>query len=482
MYIINNVYNKSGIVYHKGRLSLSNVYLYMLEYYYRNGLRIHDDEEFEIFSKKIQSVFGEIKLPNNKRAIVARIQDIGVTCDRGKYINPKEKYISDELISKIHQYITEKDRLVILTNSVFEDFKDELILEGIDNRYYLHGIIKEIFGDEFSYKKDYILKEGNDASFYDEVIKFIEVNNNLVTKEDIRQEFPGITEIMINMTTLDPDIINLFGKYIHLAKLNINDHNKRLLKSIIKRLVSDDRIHHSKELYKIVEASHPDICRRLFINSAFSSFSLFESLFNDEFNFQRPYITKPGVEIEHAYDRLIEYVKLKKEIEVKAVLKYTKNNHYIVYNILDLLNSLNQFHFIQNKEKLIRFDTIGLDEIIYKKIEEIIFDELGDKVSMPISQISSIHLFPTINCKWTMWLIYSSINRWGKKLAACTSIGQFRYTIPFLVKKDMMDCVDVDDYTTTQQDEEVKMADDLDEIEELLDEDDLFEDDLDKEF
>lgn len=105
-------------------------------------------------------------------------------------------------------------------------FEEELVSEGVYNKYHLQGILKELFGDEFVFRRDYVSKDGKLTSVYSEIVGFIEKSVYPVTKQQIVEAFPGVTEIVINISISDPEIINLFGVYVHSNKIKLNVADK----------------------------------------------------------------------------------------------------------------------------------------------------------------------------------------------------------------------------------------------------------------
>ena len=44
-------------------------------------------------------------------------------------------------------------------------------------------------------------------------MQFIKKFDYPITREDVYKEFPGLTDIVLNIAAADPDVLNLFGKY-----------------------------------------------------------------------------------------------------------------------------------------------------------------------------------------------------------------------------------------------------------------------------
>jgi hypothetical protein len=93
---------------------------------------------------------------------------------------------------------------------IFERFKDELLAKtNINNRYFLQGVLKYKFSSDFYYTRDTISKDKNSTqNTRDMIEEFIKEKERIVTKEEIKEKFKGVTEIVINLaTTGNPNIL-----------------------------------------------------------------------------------------------------------------------------------------------------------------------------------------------------------------------------------------------------------------------------------
>lgn len=153
-------YTLSGKVYLKKRMSLSQMYNAVLKKYYPDGIKLYDDAEAIRFRNYVRGLFGDVYLPENNRAIDVRLTELTILCDRGKRILPSGIKISTELLRKIHDAIIEFDRNEIMVRTLFERFKDELIENSnITNKYFLQGVLKQNYSDEFYFTRYTVKKE-----------------------------------------------------------------------------------------------------------------------------------------------------------------------------------------------------------------------------------------------------------------------------------------------------------------------------------
>ena len=128
-------------------------------------------------------------MPESDRALTSRISNICVLCGRGIYKPKQEKYISPGLANKIFEYITNSENSIFLLNTIFSVFEKELVSEGVDNKYYLQGILRELFNDRFIFRRDYLSKDGAETSIYKEIGRLIAKSQYPVSKKQIQDAY-----------------------------------------------------------------------------------------------------------------------------------------------------------------------------------------------------------------------------------------------------------------------------------------------------
>lgn len=456
-------YNKTGDVYHRSRLTLGKVYADILTKYYENGIWIYSDSELEQFRKHVIEDYGDIKLPENNRAFIARIASVGILCGRGTYGPKKIKYISDELATKIHTYITESESPIFLTNTIYNVFEEELQQEGITNKYYLQGVLRELYGEEFVFRRDYVSKDGNLTSVYSEIVRYIERAIYPVTKQQIVDAFPGVTEIVINISISDPDVLNLFGVYIHSNKLQFEKSDIDYLKSTINTFTKSTECIHVKNLFDYIQRDNPTLLNNNGVYQAFGLFSVMEYLFRDIMEFSRPYIGKKGAVITRTFDQLHEMVEASDVIALADILSVARENHFQINSILEFANSCNTTHLLINDKELAAVEYVGIDETIAMQIEESIIDEISG--TMYISDIPCIHKLANLNVPWTNWLIYSIILKWSERLDVAVTSTTFRQAQPLIALKGKLE---MDSVELRENVSDVYLPDNLDDIDALI--------------
>lgn len=460
---IAEAYRLTGDVYHKARLSLKSIYEGTLQTYYPGGIHVYDDDEIATLRNRITEEYGDIALPENNRAIAARIASIGTLAGRGIYIAKRKKWISKELEHKLIDFIESNDSPVLLIGMIFTEFEDELQAEGIDNRYFLQGVLRELYGDRLYFRRDYVSRDKDFTSIYSSIIAFIKQHQYPVKKEEIQEKFKGITEIVIALATSDSDILNYFGEYLHGSRLIIHEDERLYLLNYLNTCLSDNTAHHIKDIYSALTESKPEIFSRNAATAPYCVFSVLEYLFRDRFQFSRPYVAKNGVEIGRPIERLQEMIYGEDEFMLNDISIFARDNHIQLYSILDFINSLNDRFLMKNSDAIISIEKAGLNEDTARQIERFIGEEVVE--TTPIRNLLCISKFPAINCDWSEWLIYSILYKWSNSLDVALSSSQLRQSIPLVAPRGKMDTTAFKDVSVTP----VKIKiDNLDNIDDLI--------------
>lgn len=468
-----NAYKLTGNVYHRNRLSLSGIYENILKQHFENGIKIYVSNEIEYFRKLVFEEYGDVGIPQSDRALIARITHSCILCGRGVYKLKQNDYMSKELADKIYEYIDKSENSVFLTNTLFSVFEKELLAFGIDNKYYLQGVLHELYGDKLFFKRDYISKDANVTSIYSSIVEYIKKSNFPVSKEEIQKVFPGITEVVINFAVGDLNVLNYFGEYIHSCKINISDEERSWLFSLVEDITSDNETHHIKELYEKINISGMDILTRNAALSPYSAFSIVEYLFRSDFQFLRPYIARIGVDVDRPNERLRGIISNSKEFSINEISEFLKENHFQIQSILEFVNSCNDEFLLVDDDRMMRIEDIGITKECVQIVEKLIFDEIT--ATVPISELTSYSQFPKLSVPWSEWLLYSSLNKWSEILTVGTSFNQFRLSVPLVSPKGRFDANAYKDFDKNSTRRVVRI-DNLDDIDSLLE--DIIDEDL----
>lgn len=461
--LLNN-YRRTGDTYHRSRLSLAVVYSEILRKFYPDGIHI-DDEEINRFRCLVKDELGIDLGDRSNHAVISIISRTGILCGRGRYKYREDKeYLSPELKKRIHTYISTNPLPVLLINSVYSEFEEDLAAEGVDNRYYLQGILKEAFGDEWSFRRDYISKDSAFNSFYDAVTAFVSKAKTPVAKAEIKNHFPGITDIVLNMALSDPETLNLFGLYINASRLRISESDIRYLHRQIELSLCDHDICYVRELFDKINLEYPELLSRNYITIPFGLFSLLEYLFSGDYNFSRPFIAREGSEIRSIASVLREMVAESDVISIGTILDFASEHHYSIASVLEFAAQCNGTHLMINDQELASFEYIGMTQEIAREVERQIKAEIT--AATPIAHLTCLGQLPKLNVEWNTWLIYSLLRKWSQDLTVGTSKSYYKQAYPIVAPAGSPLEIDYDE--SISHNGYLVIADDMDDIDELI--------------
>ena len=462
---LNLQFEKIGDVYHRSRLTLTKIYEDVLKKDFPNGLHVYDSKEIENFKNKIEERYGKVKTSTSERALAVRIAEVGVLCNRGTYKAKQENYISKELANQIYIYIENSRAPAILTNILYAVFKTGLQKENVNNKYYLQGILKELYGDRLTFRRDYIVKDLNYTNISSSVVRYVIDARRLVSKREIFNEFPGITEIVVSLALTDERIINLFGQYISGKMLTISEEDKDYLSNKICEHVQSKRSVHCKTIYEEVLQENRNLLTRNYIMQPFGMYSLLEYLFRDDYSFSRPMVAEKGVDIEKTIDSLYMYVNENTLVDLEDIKSIAREKHFQINSLLAFVNDCNETHYLISNHQIAAIEYLGIEETDINSIENAILDSIDGTI--PICQLKCANRFPNINIKWNEWMVYSLINKLSSKLEVGMSSNKLRHAFPLIAPRGMYDDEKYRDLNPSSY-SGMQIVDDLNKIDELV--------------
>ena len=457
-----DVYKVTGDVFHRTTLTLAKIYDSILRKYYVNGIHIYDDNEIESLRQHILNDYGNISLPSSNRAIAARISSICVLAGRGVYIPKKDHWITEDLAQKILAFIMNSSSPVLLIGSVFSIFEEELESQGIGNKYFLQGVLRELFDEKLYFRKDYVSRDKGFTSIYSSIISFIKESKYPVKKEELKEKYKGITDVVIALATSDSDILNLYGEYLHASNLAIRTSEKTFLSERLATIISDSEVHHIKDIFSAINNERPEIFSRNAVLWPYGAFSVLEYLFKDQYQFSRPYIALHNVEIGRPNERLQDYLYSMDEFSISEITDFAKENHMQIPALIEYINSLNDKFLLLNVDTLSSIDEIGINSLLASEVESLICDEITETI--PIRDLQCISKLPQINVPWNEWLIYSVLKKWSTKLDVALSSNQLRQSIPLVSVAGDMDSSKYKDVSPAPVQIKIDNMDDIDSI------------------
>ena len=226
-YLLLNGYIKKGNYIFKSGISYGLICELIIKNHFKNGIKIHDEDDLDILRGIVAREFEGFELPENNRALSTRISCFLVLCDRGCYTVSSNIKIPSSLLNEIYDYIVNYEESTLFFNDIFVSFKDKLNkYSNVNNRYFLQGVLKYHFEDDFIFERDSLTKKGHTRKNIRELIsEFIKSENKPVHRKKIKEKFPGATDVVITNAQISNKCILQweYNYYIHTDILKIKD-------------------------------------------------------------------------------------------------------------------------------------------------------------------------------------------------------------------------------------------------------------------
>lgn len=438
--VVLSFYKQVGDYYTKSRITKKDMYKIIVEKYYQNGIKLFDEFDMMRFKARLEDAFGEIKWNTEAtRSISSRITDFTVLCDRGRYILPSQIRIDPGLLDEIHNFVHNHDRPSIMFVEIFEVFKERLLSESnIDNRYFLQGVLKHYWKDEFSFSRDTISRgSGEERNIRNYIEEFIKNSDQPITIKEIKKEFLGITDIVVNMAILeDSDILQWgFGEYIHASLFNISDEDIAKLKGVLELLLEDGTVS-SRALYEQIFGNGQELLNKNKIHNHIALFSVCQYLYPDDYSFSRPYISNGNTGT--TADAVIEeYVANFDELSIADLKLFFDDKHMKIMNFSAMLNKNCRDFLRCDDDMLIRLSKLSINESIINDVQNSIISTLGDKGYIAACNYNDFFFFPYIGVKWTGYMLVSFVKCFCDKLMISQYSLDHRYLTEIIVKCDI---------------------------------------------
>ena len=461
-------YVKKGSVLVKKSLRIGDRYEIVLEKFFPDGIRLYQAEDMELFRKGYAALFEDDKIADNDHAVISRVADRCLLIDRGTYILNKKTDLPVDLAQRILDFIEQYPFDMVMTNAIMHKFHADLIAIGVENKYYLHSIIKQHFSNKFSFRRDYVIKGEVTGNFYANITAFVAAHPEGVSFNMLQNHFQGIPETVLYFAlSEDDDIIPMYNKmYTH--KSNIIFPEQQQVLASLKETVAQEHIVSDEQAFSLLRRNYSDFIANNNISTGWLLFSILRSFFSEEFNFSRPHIIDRTFDSKNGQEALRSSFWGKKRVEIADIKGYAKEKQIYIFDLSKLLDSYNERYFILDKEQLISIDELGYSKDDFTRIEDIVFDALGNQDFSEISILNVVNSLPRANIAITEWLLYSIINRFGTRLTAVTSASQFMKSTPLVFRNG----IDIDtvreEFATSMFIRQTVKIDDLSDIDNLI--------------
>ncbi len=405
--VFDNTYNRVNSFYCRGRMTVAYMYEYVLKNRFRAGYKIADNYEGERFKRYMTELFGERAEAVTTRAIDAKVAEIGVLCDRGKYIHPDYMQVDTMLIDAINDYIETFPRSLLSYGEIFEALKSELEGSQITNKYLLQGALKK-YGCRFDTGRDFVRK-ARYVTFLDELEAFVE-KRGVVHKSEIFAEFTSLSDATLGQVVgKSTEVFNIDGGYyIHADQFDIRPKDYDLIREYLKKSCADIPVN-IRTIYEKFAEKFPEFMYRNNFDDRNKLFAALNYMFREEFSFSKPYIAKLGVGDITNRSVILRHIENYDTIEIEDLIDICRENGIRYIAPANLCQSLAPDYIRISGTTLMKRELTGITDEIIDQTVEIIKDLLTVNDYIVGSKAIDFLWFPQINVDWNVFLLENLI-------------------------------------------------------------------------
>lgn len=407
----------SNTNYHLKGFNVSTAAKDLIRKSFPNGYAFYNDSDYEKLVKEYALVFGEeFDVPSKTtiRGYINRSDDF-CQIDKGRYIAREDcveipTYLFNEIFDFIVDHLPAVDYITI-----YNTFKKELNELGINNRYYLKGVLDYQLPDDLLTKRDYITESDNRQSSVQARIDYMRSFEGAFTVSDLRKKYPGVKDYVFQMICYNEEKNGLLQiaqkKYIYANKLNISEDHKLIIKMLVDEQLekSDSNIITARKIYALMKMNYQNVLNDIgYIENQFSMFTIIKYLFGVEYFFDRPYISKGNID----NDRITTQSILIDAFNSNDFITYSDYKKFCLKMNIPSTISFNRLsevledNFVQIEEyKLINKDLLDISQQNFKDIKQLLEMVLRKNNILDTKYFNGYMMLPNIGYKWNQYLL-----------------------------------------------------------------------------
>lgn len=383
----------------------------IIEEEFSDGIAFSDVVAVDRLRRRAFERFGNLNLPEEDKALFARVADLLVICDRGKWIAPNRVDIEISTLETIKEYIDQSPNNIIYYQALFNQFEGLLTMtSSISNYHYLHGVLKYYYRTEYTFGRDSLQKEAGNisGSLAKRIYDYIVEKGQAVSRKELKEHLKITSDVMIfNTINSNKDIFQWgFNYYNCLGNIKITPSEEDLLHEIIAELFANNLNYCSaKMVYEYCDQLMPEMIERNIIKNPTNLFYIVATLMGDKYKCRCPHILPLDSRVSTTEDIALMF------INNAEVLKWDEFSAFIdrlgwgqsTANII-FTSIVNADYYRISRREYLRKDKLILKESQICSIKEVLDSHLDGKPFIGSWEIN-YHLLPDIGHEWTPHLL-----------------------------------------------------------------------------
>lgn len=442
--ILKNYRALNGICYLRKGLPERKISLYILDDYFTSGYHFSDEKDFNKFKEIYIKKYG--KWDDNLTArLIGTYMDRDNYCqiDKGTYVNRLYTVkIPSELVDRIINFMLLNQPTVYYA-TIYEHFKTELNQLGINNYYYLKGLIDIELPADFNTKRNYVQIGETKMTAFDSLLGYIRSFNGKFSLGDLKIKFEGVKDYTLYNVLyyeINNGLIWLASKeFIYMNKVVITEDTKNELKSFIDNLFTtlNTKVISARKVYARLKLLNRGLLDKLkIVNDTFSMFSLIRNLYGDKYFYNRPLI---AIEKEAEFNQetvIRDFVMKQDSFNNKTIKDFiTKLSLRGLYSYLDFMEDLSDTFVQVGLDSMVKKETLGIDDNFLKQLTHtlnLIFTRFNE---LKLANFTGYSLLPKLERKWNKYLLVGIIRTYLNDNYEIENTDSTYDTTDFIIRK-----------------------------------------------
>ena len=391
-----------------------------------NGIYLSDVNAIAQLRRRAQERFGNLNLPEEDRALVARVSDSLVICDRGKGISPNRVVIDVATLDVIKEYIDNSQNDIIYYQALFNQFEGLLAMTSdIQNYHYLHGVLKLYYDSEYSFARDYLQKSdgGSKGSLSNRIYDYIIQKGRAVSRDELKAHLSITSDSMIfNAINADNRLFQWeFNYYNCLGNISITSSEEGLLQDIIEEIFSENQNYGSaKLLYERSVNYMPDMLERNRVINSTNMFYLACVYIGNKYHFRFPHILPQDSKLSNAEEIAKKFVGTPDIIRWDEFSSMSDRYGWGYGTALMIFNNIIKDEYCRiSPQKYIRKEKLSISTQQISQISEIMDKSFVNSQYFGTWTIN-YGMLPNIGYRWTPHLLQAIVSLYLKQYRLIT--------------------------------------------------------------
>lgn len=410
MIVLENYTIKKGVYVRKG-VNSTILLDRTIKQIFPDGYRVGSTEDFKKIMEAGRELYGDEFAYENEHSMASALDRAGyILIDKGLYKNKDDcSQLTTDLLAKIMDFISERMPIVFYS-AIFEEYKNELLELGIDNHFYLKGVLDSNLPGDFQTKRDYISGEKGLTS-QGAILKKMESYTEPFSLNDLRRAFPTTKDYIFNMVIYEhSEYLSLYsGRFIHYRNINLDEETKEKLKEVIDKAlaVSSTSFVTDKKVFARLKLFNKNLLVKLkYIDSHFALFSLIQHLFSSDYYLKRPFISRDENAVLSADSIIMDYVGQMDEFDCKIVNDYSnKLNMRGLYSYLDFMETMSDEYVQVSIDRMVKKSAFNMQDETLEEIRNTVSTMIKYSGDIDTRKFKGYNMLPKIKYPWSKYLL-----------------------------------------------------------------------------